>query len=194
MTDNLADIIQLIHLGAKDGTLTVERSTGMVIEEGYIVFVKGTVVEARVGQYSGMAAFNYLNTWRTCRFSFVSGMAIAALPPAEPALPGPANGANGASRAIPPPSERTMTPMIGGASNTYANGSASRHIFPVRLPQGEETLQYLDSTQIPRLHRRLLLLVNGQRSTTELARLMGRSPAEVRVLLDDLEHAGLIRQ
>jgi predicted transcriptional regulator len=40
----------------------------------------------------------------------------------------------------------------------------------------------------------LLLLVNGQRSTNELARLMGRSLAEVETLLNDLERAGLIRQ
>jgi hypothetical protein len=192
MTDNLADIIQLIHLGSRDGTLTVERSTGGMIEEGYIVFVNGTVVDARAGQYSGLAAFNYLNTWGACRFSFLSG-APTTRPLMGASVPGPVNGANGASTA-PPSSARFMTPLPGSTARTYNGGSAPSYNFPVRLLSDGEASQYLESAQIPRLHRRLLLLVNGQRSTNELARLMGRSLAEVETLLNDLERAGLIRQ
>jgi hypothetical protein len=192
MTDNLADIIQLIHLGSRDGTLTVERSTGGIVEEGYIVFVNGTVVDARAGQYSGLAAFNYLNTWGTCRFSFLSGTTTTQ-PLTGASVSGPVNGANGASTAHPS-SARIMTPLPGSAARTYNGGPASPYNFPVRLLSDGEALQYLESAQIPRLHRRLLLLVNGQRSTNELARLVGRSLVEVQTLLNELERAGLIRQ
>jgi hypothetical protein len=192
MTDNLADIIQLIHLGSRDGTLTVERNIGGMIEEGYIVFVNGAVVDARAGQYSGLAAFNYLNTWRTCRFSFLSGSATMR-PLTGASVPGPGNGANGTSTANPS-SARITASMPDGVASTFDKGLVPPYNFPVRLQPGEQTVQYLETAQIPRVHRRLLLLVNGQRSTQELARLMGRSLAEVQVLLDDLERAGLIRQ
>jgi predicted transcriptional regulator len=59
---------------------------------------------------------------------------------------------------------------------------------------GEATLQHPESTQLSRVHRRLLLLINGQRSIRELARLNVLSYKEVRSLLNDLEYAGFIKQ
>jgi DNA-binding IclR family transcriptional regulator len=47
---------------------------------------------------------------------------------------------------------------------------------------------------MPRTHRRLLLLVNGQRNISELTRILARPPEETQALLNDLERAGLIRQ
>src|SRR6266576_3858290 len=72
ITDSLADVIHIIHLGGKSGILTVERGEGRTIEEGCIAFIDGRVVKAIVGQQSGLAAFIYLNSWQMCRFSFVS--------------------------------------------------------------------------------------------------------------------------
>jgi len=47
---------------------------------------------------------------------------------------------------------------------------------------------------LSRLHRRLLLLIAGQRERNDLARLMSRSADEIQELLNDLEHSGLIQQ
>lgn len=55
-------------------------------------------------------------------------------------------------------------------------------------------MSHPEAAPVQRLHRRLLLLINGQRNLTALARLMARNPDEVQVLLDDLEQAGLIEQ
>src|SRR5258708_4392785 len=178
MTDSLADIIQLIFLGNRNGTLTVERGEGRTLEEGFITFLDGKVVEARVGQYNGAGAFNYLNAWRTCRFSFVNDIT--------------------ASFRSVQPSIRQRADMASGSLTTNAftqNGSeGTPPPFPVRLELGEETLRRPETTQLPRSHRRLLLLVNGQRSTNELARLIMRSPEEVQSLLNDLERGGYIQQ
>lgn len=182
MTDSLAAIIQVIHLGYQSGTLTVERGEGNTVQVGYIVFANGRVVEARAGQYTGLAAFNFLNTWQSCRFSFASGSQTAphALSPGHNELP------TSNSRTASQPLEY-YEPHSSGNYNLPT-------LLPTRLPAGEAALQHPEAFQMPRTHRRLLLLVNGQRNTGELARLLLRSPEETQSLLLDLERAGLIQQ
>ena len=143
LTDSLADIIQILQIGFRSGTLTVERGEGRGLEEGYLIFVNGRIVDARTGQYTNWSAFNYLKTWGSCRFSFDSDTATP-LTPAPPAPPmngngrasgsGPMNGyALGDSMAITPPSFPTNQP-----------GSLTR--IPVRLQAGEVALLHPDST------------------------------------------------
>ncbi len=64
----------------------------------------------------------------------------------------------------------------------------------MRLPLGEVALQHPENAQLPRTHRRLLLLIDGKRAKTELARLLVRNLDELQTMLDDLERAGLIQQ
>jgi len=204
LTDSLADIIQILHIGFRSGRLTVERGEDQRLEEGYLIFVNGRVVDARVGQYTNWSAFNYLKTWGSCRFSFDSDAPTSLTSAPSSSLPmntnghsngnvsgrtnasGPINGyALRESMAITPP---------GLPANPYNNQSGPLSRIPTRLQSGELALLHPDSTGIQRTHRRLLLLVNGQRNRDELARLMSRNPDEVQVLLDDLEQAGFIRQ
>ncbi|HEY4385795.1 MAG TPA: DUF4388 domain-containing protein [Ktedonobacteraceae bacterium] len=181
MTDSLAAIIQIIHLGYQSGTLTVERGEGNMLQEGMIVFANGRVVEARAGQYSGLAAFNFLNTWQTCRFSFVSGTQTGpqALSPGR-------NEVSNSFRSASKPLEHN------DQSSGYYNHVPA--LLPARLPAGEAALQRPETFHMPRTHRRLLLLVNGQRNISELTRILARPPEETQALLNDLERAGLIRQ
>src|SRR5579859_7205913 len=72
LTDSLTNIIQILQLGYRSGTLTVERNVWQTMEEGYIVFSNGRAVDAWTSQYRGQVAFDYLNTWGSCRFSFVN--------------------------------------------------------------------------------------------------------------------------
>ena len=186
-TDSLANIIQILQIGVRSGTLTVERGDGPTFEEGYLVFVNGRVVDARTKQHINWAAFNYLKTWGSCRFSFESG--APALPVAPPfATNGHSNGNAYGS----------------GPLNGYAHIDSANHDslaqyaglsnrLPARSQAGEAALLRPDSTALSRTHRRLLLLINGQRSRDDLARLMARTSDEVRMLLDDLEQGGFIQ-
>lgn len=185
-TDNLADIMQILQLGYRSGTLTAERGEGQAMEEGYLVFVNGKVVDARAGHYIGIAAFNYLKTWRSCRFSLSESTT-------EPLAPTPPHQMYGSGNASPGNvwRDRTTTPLPPSGATNFT-GSGAR--YPIRLPAGELALQSSDSARLQRTHRRLLLLINGQRRLDELARLMARDPDEVRVLLNDLEQTGFIRQ
>jgi hypothetical protein len=191
MTDSLADIIQLLHLGFKNGILTVERGAGTSVEEGYIVFNNGRVVEARVGHYTGLTAFNYLNSWRTCRFSFTNNATV--LP--QPSQTSPLSLRSDSAPLVNTFTNNGMPPAAqNGGSGQFYTRPVSSPTFPVRLDAGEITLQHPETMSLQRSHRRLLLLINGQRNINELARLMARTIEEVQALLDELEHAGLIRQ
>jgi hypothetical protein len=188
MTDSLADLIQILHLGGNNGILTVERSIGTIVEDGYILFSSGRVIEARVGQVTGLTAFHYLNTWQACRFSFTTeteGAPQSSFPKSGPLSTSTGNLANG--RATHPGRQNA-------ASNTYDEGTVAPSPFPIRLLQGEAALQHPETAPLSRTHRRLLLLINGQRSVSELARLLTRSFEEMQALLDDLERADLIQQ
>jgi DNA-binding MarR family transcriptional regulator len=71
---------------------------------------------------------------------------------------------------------------------------ASVQTAPYHLRSLDDGLQRIAFAGLSRAHRRLFLLIDGFRPTTELIRLMGRSQAEVESLLQDLERAGVIRR
>lgn len=198
MTDSLADLIQILHLGGNSGILTVERSIGTIMEDGFILFSSGRVVEARIGQVRGLTAFNYLNTWQACRFSFASEAEGTTQPPPSPLSKSGPLGATRQPQGIVATgnlaTDRAPQPGRQHAeSNTYYEGPVASSPFPIRLLQGEVALQHPETTPLSRTHRRLLLLINGQRSVSELARLLTRSFEEMQALLDDLERADLIQ-
>src|SRR5437016_1343832 len=70
-TDQLANVIQVIQLGRKSGTLNVERGEAASLEEGTITFVRGQITEAHVGRRNNQVALNWFKTWKACRFTFV---------------------------------------------------------------------------------------------------------------------------
>lgn len=211
-TDRLANVIQVVQLGRKTGVLTVERSNGITTEEGSITFVNGQATQANAGQHVGLDAFNWLSTWGTCRFAFLSSTTTqqtAPLPSVTRAAP-PA----GAMSVIPafrtqpqpqppvPPSAATHhiedTPLAGiDARGIRKSAGVSYPVpvtgIPVRTRQMDEAIRLIEQLGLSRTHRRLFLLIDGQRSNMELVRLMGREPDEVQRLLRDLEKAGVIQ-
>ena len=83
-TNNLADVIQVIQIGHRTGTLTVERGEGTIFEEGIIVFVNGQIIDAKCGQQSGPVALGWLTTWTICRFSFIVDASLNSQHPSYP--------------------------------------------------------------------------------------------------------------
>jgi hypothetical protein len=184
-------------MGEKSGVLTVERGEGRSLEEGLIIFARGQVVEARVNQRSGLAAFTYLNAWQVCHFSFIAQAAKEALSPPQITQPlPPANGgfADNTSIADSPYFDTVTQVSHADGLHEYRDIPAAQFIIPFRLLAGEEMLQRPENNgRLPRVHRRLLLLINGQRSVSQLARLMARNIDELQELLNDLERSGFIR-
>lgn len=193
ITERLADIIEILRIGNKSGTLMVERGEGKTVEEGSIIFVEGQAVEAKVNQQNGSAAFNYLSMWQRCYFSFVTHADTRNSPSRTTKfLPGIQNGS--INSGVAPETAYAQPQQAMRQQNDFYQRSNTARSSPLRLLRGEEVLQHPEKVQLPRIHRRLLLLIDGRRSVSELARLMTRNADEVRKLLDDLERAGLIQQ
>lgn len=205
-TDRLTNVIEVIQLGRKTGILMAERDTGSMFEQGMITFVKGQVTQASIGQHVGSSALNMLKTWGTCRFTFApldaSQIAQQITQPLAP-VTGEASTLHGF---VTDPTLRTPTvtdhkqdnsmPARGkGMEGTWGMqpGPVADEVpYPI-LPYGE-ALAWIERAGLSRAHRRLFLLIDGYRSTSELVRLLGRGQVEVSALLRDLESAGLIRQ
>jgi len=205
-TDRLVNVIEVIQLGRKTGILMAERDTGSMLEQGMITFVKGQVTQASIGQHVGSLAFNMLKTWGTCRFTFAPSEASQITQQITQPL-APVTGEASTLRGfVTDPTLRTHAttnhkqensmPARGQAINgtwDMQSGPAADEVpYPVR--PYNEALAWIERAGLSRAHRRLFLLIDGNRSTPELVRLMGRGQEEVNALLRDLESAGLIRQ
>ncbi len=164
-TDQLANVIDAIQIGRKTGILTATRGR----EEGSIVFVSGQVVRAILGYYLGAEALQNMMGWTTCQFVFSPGTNT--------------------------PVPVSMSPMQRSPviEQRQIDGQASfLFITPYRIR--DVNIAEMDRRGLSRTHRRLFLLLDGQRSIKDLVVLMGRSPNEIFMLLDQLEQAGFIRQ
>lgn len=193
-TDRLANVINVISLGRKTGTLTVERRIGSEADKGIIIFVNGQMIEASARQLTGVAAFQWLSTWGPCLFTFTPGE-VSTLQGSSTPIPHrsrPASDTNPRLRTQPlpiPDALRHDRPATGPQPVPVSVQTAPYHLRSL-----DDALQRIASTGLSRAHRRLFLLIDGFRPTTELIRLMGRSQAEVESLLQDLERAGVIRR
>lgn len=182
-TDRLADVIQVLQFGRKTGILSVERGRDGTFEEGTITFVHGQITQANVGSQQGMEALNWLSTWRQCLFTFIT-------PPAENTAPlqdsfAPVTPATPSTNGV---SNRT------GAVTEPLNRNAAKSGVPRRTKSVDEALLVLGYNGLSRMHRRLLLLIDGQRSPADLVRLTGRRIEEITEQLNDLERVGVIHQ
>lgn len=173
-TDSLADVIQSLQLIHKSGLLTVERDgPGNSSELGRITFRDGQIVAADVGQLKGLEAFRNLSSWHTCHFIFESA------PPSVPAT-------------LPPKAGQNSLVSEQRYSNASLNAAPQMYIVPYRFQTAQNIVPDFQRFGLSRIHRQLFLLIDGNRSTQELARLIGRSPQEILALLADLEHTGFI--
>ncbi len=69
-TDRLANVMDVVELGRRTGMLSVERTVGVMLEEGEIYFVSGTPIYAIHGPWRGRDALETLARWNDCRFGF----------------------------------------------------------------------------------------------------------------------------
>ncbi len=205
VTDRLANIIQVLHLGRKTGLLTVERGDATVFEEGFILFVNGSITAASVGQYNGQEALSRLSAWGACRFAFVP--ATGSLPPGPSSSSGPLGRSTqpmpdlkrqetGAIRSVRP-ARLVKLPAPAARTNTQVSQPvtpAPVPLTPQRTQPHHEALRLIERAGLSRSHRHLFLLINDRRTTAELAQLTGRTLESLYSLLNDLERAGVIRQ
>jgi hypothetical protein len=200
-TDRLIGVIQSIQMTQGNGVLTVRRGEGSTFEEGSIIFVNGQVKQTTVGMRSGAIALNWLSTWGQCHYTFAplnewQMQQLNALPPAgagntrpitrdlqssTPALP-----ERGQSEPLPPASgsrweRRPLSPP----------STTSNKFYPIQPLAA--ALREIEQNRLSRSHRQLFLLIDGQRTPQELARLTAKNEQDLQAVLRDLERIGVIR-
>jgi hypothetical protein len=202
LTDRLANVIQVIQLGRKSGTLIAERSSGNSLEYGTVCFVNGLMTQASAHQLRGLAAFQWLNTWGSCRFTFTPSESAATTTKLHSLRPDQ----------MPVPEHETFqdtrpTMRIQAQAKAFSGSGAGDNqnhqtdltlqnvsgSIPNQVRSLEDAIQRIESMKLSRAHRRLFLLIDGHRTTTDLARLMGRRQVEVDALLQDLERADVVK-
>ena len=197
ITNSLADVIQVIQLSRKSGMLTVERGEGETFEEGMITFVNGQAVEAQTAAFNGQNALRWLGSWGTCRFAFIPtptseipSIPLVSIPTFEQRMRD-----TGTHPRIPisPLRESAARRQAGNGGTGQVISFISASAVPHLVIPLEESLRHVDQLGLSRQHRRLLLLVDGQRNVAEMVRLIGRTLYEVQQLLADLEQAKIIR-
>ncbi len=183
-TDRLADVIAALQLGRKTGTLTVARNLGTNLEEGTIIFVNGQPVWASVGQFISEDALNWLAGWGACRFNFVPSISPGIASPNISTIR--SYSSSTAIKRSTGLSPSMLPPDRGGKTGLPLS-------IPSRLRSLNEAMYVMEKYGFSRMHRRLFLLLDGQRTLPDLVLLMGRRPNEVYELLDQLAQAGLIK-
>ena len=178
-TDRLTDVIHVVQLARQTGVLSVVRDSGNVHEEGTLVFVGGQIVDASIGGRSGQEALQILSMWGSCHFTFAH----------QGASPSTGNLYN-------TPPGRTTHPNLPAMNGHMPTTGGLPPIggVPYRIQQAGAVFSLMESMNLSRLHRRLFLLIDGQRSVPELAALTGRRVDEIMNLLDDLQRLGLIQR
>ncbi len=178
-TNQLSDVIQALSATRKTGRLIAEREVANGSSElGAIIFNNGVVTDASVGRLRGSDAFAKLSAWQVCLFFFQS-TSLPAIPP-----PSPQQG-----REYNTPRTTAVLPENAGPSPAVSRSNA-----PYRAQPLQNVLPDFQRFGLSRIHRQLFLLIDGNRSSEILARLLGRNLQEVRNMLADLERAGLIHQ
>jgi hypothetical protein len=203
LTDQLANVIQVIQLGRKTGTLTVERSSGSSVERGTIHFVNGLMTQASAHQLSGLPAFQWLNTWGACHFTFTpseAGATTRKLPSVRHTQL-PVSEQQSFHDIDPDQHIQAQSKAFSGSgilNNRYPSNELSMREESAGIPKQirsiEDAVQRIERMKLSRAHRRLFLLIDGHRNTADLARLMGRRQAEVVALLQDLERADVVKR
>jgi hypothetical protein len=94
----------------------------------------------------------------------------------------------GMSQGMPPAGANAA-----GSAGPYGRGPAATAGLMTLVPERTSVAQQVDQLPLDRRERMVLLLVDGQRSVADLARLTRRSEPELQAVLSHLEMLGLLR-
>jgi len=195
--DKLVTIIQQLQLQRETGQLVALHGTGITEEEGTIVFVNGKVTEARIGQRTGSHAFNRLSSWENCTCYFVrpTGMFNQVSFYALNKAPNKFASAPTNTYLMPSIYKKSLQPQIDfpqKVSNRRQVNVPTALAIPHPLVQIPVAMYKIEQMQLTRSHRHLFLLIDGQRSVTDLMRLIGKGEEEVYILLYNLAYMAII--
>jgi hypothetical protein len=181
-TDHLVGIIATIKIERKSGQLRVRRGEGLTSEEGILTFMQGQITQANVGRRHGANALNWLSTWGKAWYSFTSPGSDEEVMLTFFALPYQADF-----------SQNWRTARVNTDSLETEPLRTNIQEIPRPCVKLHEATRRIERSGLPRLHRRLFLLIDGHRSVDELEPLLGRKSEEIRSMLHDLAWLGVVQ-
>jgi len=188
----LAAVIQAIQMEGWTGLFIVKRTLSNSQEEGRILFINGQMQESRAERRTGFAAFTYLCAWENYEISYYT-------PDGEqPSLDPLSLSEEKHTSAAIPLSPVTVVAQMGQPNSKGEQTESSIPCLYASVPFHSKykpsiALQIIEKLGLTRGHRRLFLLIDGKRSVSDLARLMGCTSDEAYQLLLGLERATVIR-
>lgn len=185
-TDHLVDIITALKMERHSGWLEVKRGEGLTSETGILTFLRGRVTQARAGRRSGAEALNWLSTWGQACYTFTSSASTGESAPFFPLLPSSSPGGDALQPNLR--TKQVQTDKLG----TELLATEGREVPRVCVPFNEAG-KMIDQAGLTRSHRRLYLLIDGQRTASDLAPLLGKKAEEVHSMLHDLAWLGVVR-
>lgn len=194
-TDRLTSIIQVLQLGRKTGLLTIERGEGETFEEGTITFVDGQITQAHTGYLAGQEAFDWLSAWGPCLFAFINTPEDYSVYSQEPENRPIDTQPRLSTQSLALERHNGLHVMRNSAHHERKLPSNSTRIttIPPRIERIEASLRKIEVMGLSRAHRQVFLLVDGRRTSGDIARLTQRGPREVYTLLLDLKGIGVIQ-
>jgi hypothetical protein len=216
---NLSDVLELLRKQRQSGMLSVEHYQGAFLEEGEVYFQDGQVISAKMGNLSGQEALNAFLRWRQVLYTFQASVmpyapANAAtnslnrrsieptnipvqeirgttgnLPDTPPAIPQFTNRNVPASQDADRPgdySPDTTGKAVAAPVQQFTPGI--EWIIPRRIDTGQNVL----SLPLTRTQRSMYLLIDGQRSISDLSRCTRKNMQDVEQLLRELQQRGLV--
>jgi hypothetical protein len=184
VTDRLVSVIANIKIERRNGRLLVRRGEGRTSEEGALTFVQGQITLARVGRRHGSEALNWLSTWGQTRYVFL-----------DADTPGKTLEMSARHRASSTnkPTTAPLHPVTRVDTDRLDTPYPLAYGIPHATVDFSEASRRIERSGLSRAHRRLYLLIDGQRSAIELVPFLGKQAEEVRTMLYDLEWLGVIR-
>ena len=194
MTDNLANIINMIQQQRMSGELRAKRSEDTNEEVGLIMFTDGQAVYAQVGSYQGAIAFKTLYTWKQCIFIFATRSSnnvhqTPFLPQNSPELPSPSKPLQSL-----PPTPRDTLPLP--ANEQQRANVPTDSISLITVPRATmsviKAIGVINQASLPRTYRQVFLLIDGQHSVNDIIAMTGISREEILQMLRTLENLAVI--
>ncbi|MDQ2714378.1 MAG: DUF4388 domain-containing protein [Chloroflexota bacterium] len=192
----------MFRVRRQSGLLSIEHPRNGWFEEGEVYVHMGQPIYAYSGQAPAQEALSRMLSWRQIRFAF-----LVDIPRPTPNLPITgalhAVDANSAFAALAPANytqvhtdaldlgsvTAEVSGYLGVSTEDHSYRPGLEWITPQRVSADRDVL----SLPLTRRQRSIYLLVDGNRTISDLARCIGKSVQEVERLLLELQRQGLLK-
>ncbi len=174
--DRLIEVFEMARTSKRSGLLSVEHLLRKKVEEGEIYFQMGQPTYAHTGLSFGREAIEWMLNWRTVYFTFVVNVSHPSMQLSTPAY---TVSKSGLIRVSQEPSSKYSVKETRFSSWDWKPQKRTIECDVLSLP-------------LTRKQRQILLLVDGRRTITDIARCSNKDSFEIECILRQLQDQGFL--